>query len=221
MDSIKNSSNLPLIITIVFTVVLMVVGIIVLSKTSTKPLSQDEKEQRLVRTDSHIKGKTDSKVTIVEFSDFECPACGKYYTEFNKIEQNYQDRVKIVYRHFPLNSIHPLAQKAAEASEAAGAQEKFWEYNSMLFEKQAEWSSLSKDQAIVKFIEFAQQINIKDLNKFETELKNGTYADRVTEDANDAKALNLPGTPTVFLNAEQQDNPSYDNLSKEIDKLLQ
>lgn len=221
MDSIKNSSNLPLIITIVFTVILLIVGIVVLSKTSTKPLSQNEKEQRLVRTDSHIKGKTDSKVTIVEFSDFECPACGKYYPEFNKIEQNYQDRVKIVYRHFPLNSIHPLAQKAAEASEAAGAQDKFWEYNSILFEKQAEWSSLSKDQAMTKFIEFAQQININDLNKFETELKNGTYTDRVNEDANDAKALNIPGTPTVFLNGEQQDNPSYDNLSKEIDKLLQ
>jgi len=221
MDSIKNSSNLPLILTIVFTLVLMVVGIVVLSKTSTKPLSPDEKEQRLVRSDSHVKGKIDSKVTIVEFSDFECPACGKYYPEFNKIEQNYQNRVRIIYRHFPLTSIHPLAQKAAEASEAAGAQDKFWEYNSILFEKQAEWSSLSKDQALAKFIEFAQQIDIKDLNKFETELKNGTYTDRVNEDANDAKALDIPGTPTVFLNGEQQDNPSYDNLSKEIDKLLQ
>jgi protein-disulfide isomerase len=221
MDSIKNSSNMPLIITIVFTIVLMVVGIVVLSKTSSKPLSSTEKEQRLVRSDSHVRGKSDSKVTIVEFSDFECPACGKYYPEFTKIEQDYQDRVKIIYRHFPLNSIHPLAQKAAEASEAAGAQDKFWEYYAILFEKQAEWSSLSKDQAIVKFVEFAQQINIKDINKFETELKNDTYTNRVVEDSNDAKALDIPGTPTIFLNGEQQDNPSYDNLSKEIDKLLQ
>lgn len=221
MNSIKDNPNLPLIITVLFTVVLMIVGIVVLSKTSNKPVSKSELDQRLVRTDSHITGKTDSTITLVEFSDFECPACGNYYPEFKRVEQKYQDRVKIVYRHFPLTSIHPLAQKAAEASEAASAQGKFWEYHDLLFEKQAEWSTLSQSKAIDRFIEYAQQIGITDINKFSTELRNGTYTARVNEDSADAKAIDVQGTPTVFLNSQQQDNPSFDNLSSEIDNLLQ
>ncbi|MBI4079000.1 MAG: DsbA family protein, partial [Candidatus Levybacteria bacterium] len=84
-----------------------------------------------------------AKVTIVEFSDFQCPFCARAYPTMNQVLDGYGDKVKLVYKHFPLNAIQPLAQKAAEASECAKDQGKFWEFHDVLFEKAEEWTSLS------------------------------------------------------------------------------
>ncbi|MBI2612028.1 thioredoxin domain-containing protein [Candidatus Gottesmanbacteria bacterium] len=90
-----------------------------------------------------IRGGKNAKVTIVEFSDFQCPFCARAYPTMNQVLDGYGDKVKLVYKHFPLNAIHPLAQKAAEASECAKDQGKFWEFHDVLFEKAEEWTSLS------------------------------------------------------------------------------
>ena len=220
MQGIKDNPNLPLIVTILLTVLLLVGGIVVLSKNEKKPLPEGEKEQRLVRDDSNIAGLEDSKGVFVEFSDFQCPACANIYPETKKVQETYSDRVKFVYRHYPLESIHPLAQTAAEASEAAAVQDKFWEFHDKLFESQVEWSSLSKEQAKEKFADYAKEIGITDLEKFKTELDNGTYTDKVNRDQEDGDVLDIAGTPTIFINGEQVSTTSYEGMSEIIEEEL-
>jgi len=111
----------------------------------------------------------------------------------------YPDQVQLVYRHFPLNQIHPNAQKAAEASEAAGAQDAFWEYHDLLFERQSEWSSLAASAARDYFINLATELNL-DAERFAQELDEGVYAAYVTNSEQEAMALGLPGTPTGIVN---------------------
>lgn len=109
------------------------------------------------------------------------------------------DQVQLVYRHFPLNQIHPNAQKSAEASEAAGAQGAFWEYHDLLFAQQAEWSRLETAAARDFFISLAQQLNL-DVDRFTQELDDGVYADYVASQEQEAMNLGLPGTPSAIVN---------------------
>jgi len=220
MSSIKDNSNFPLIVTILLTVVLMVGGIMVLSKTSEPPLPPEEIEATLVKEDSNFTGEENAEIVIVEFSDFECPACASYYQEIIKVKESYPDRVKIVYRHFPLRNKHPLAQLAAEASEAAAAQNLFWQMHNKLFEGQVEWSSLNETKAKEKFAEYAQDLEIEDIDKFKQELDNGTYTQKVSDDLSDAGKLKLGGTPSIFFNGEQRSNPTFEELQEEIEALL-
>ncbi|MCO5178613.1 MAG: peptidylprolyl isomerase [Candidatus Promineofilum sp.] len=107
----------------------------------------------------------------------------------------------MIYRHFPLTSIHPNAQKSAEAAEAAGAQGKFWEYHDLLFEQQREWSGLDSAAARDYFIGLAEQVGL-DVERFTTELDDGTYADYVSGLEQEATDLGLPGTPSAVVNGQ-------------------
>lgn len=216
----KLNENMPLIITIVVTVLIIAVGIGLLSLSSTDQLSSEEKEKILVRDDSQKAGKTDSDITLVEFSDFECPACATYYPELARVKETYSDRIQFVFRHYPLRSIHPLAQTAAEAAESAGAQQKFWEYHNILFEKQNEWSILNENEAQQKFITYAEEVGVEDLELFTFDIENDTYTAKVNADFDDAEKLNVQGTPTVFINGKRVANPTYDQISATLDELL-
>lgn len=114
------------------------------------------------------------------------------------VDANPED-VLVVYRHFPLNSIHDNAQKAAEASEAAGAQGAFWEYHDLLFETASEWSSKSPTEAQAFFVSLAEQLDL-DADKFAQELSEGVYAEYVSGLEQEAQNLGLPGTPTAIIN---------------------
>lgn len=92
--------------------------------------------------DAQVKGDKNAKVTIIEYSDFQCPFCQRSFTTMNQILTDYKGKIRLVYKHLPIQSIHPNAQIAAEASECAGEQNKFWEYHDNLFNKQQEWSPL-------------------------------------------------------------------------------
>lgn len=111
----------------------------------------------------------------------------------------YPDDVQIVYRHFPLNQIHNLAQKAAEASEAAGAQGAFWEYHDALYETQSEWSRLSFEDGIDFFVQLAEELEL-DAEQLANDLANDTYAEVVSAQEAEAIALGLPGTPSAIFN---------------------
>jgi len=109
--------------------------------------------------------------------------------------------LQVTYRHFPLNQIHPNAQKSAEASEAAGAQGAFWAYHDGLFEKQNEWSSMSQDEARQFFIDLAAELGL-DVEKFTSDLDNEVYAEYVAMLEKEAIDLGLPGTPATLVNGE-------------------
>jgi protein-disulfide isomerase len=148
--------------------------------------------------DDPAKGDKNAPVTIIEFSDFQCPFCARFHTQtLPQIKSKYIDtgKVKLVYRDFPLTSIHPNAEPAAEASECADEQGKFWEMHDLLFEKQDEWS----DIGISKFKDYAKELNL-DADKFNKCLDSSKYKDEISKDMQDGVAAGVQGTPAFFVN---------------------
>ncbi|MCC7452086.1 MAG: DsbA family protein [Anaerolineae bacterium] len=143
-------------------------------------------------------GPADAKVTIVEFSDFQCPYCERFFmSTYPLIKEKYGSKVKFVFRHFPIAQIHPWATQAALAAECANEQGKFWEYHDKLFSTLQEWNQgLSKD-AIVRY---AQQVNVPDAQKFTVCFDDKKYASKIQSDLNEGVGYGVQGTPTFFIN---------------------
>lgn len=143
----------------------------------------------------------DPAVTIIEYADFQCPGCASFAPLLKSLAETYPEDVQVIYRHFPLTSIHPNAQKSAEAAEAAGAQDGFWEYHDALFARQADWSALSAAEARQFFIDLAVELGL-DGEAFAAALDNGDFADYVSNSEQEATALGLPGTPSAIVNGQ-------------------
>ncbi len=133
----------------------------------------------------------------------------------------YPDQVQVTYRHFPLTSIHDNAQKAAEASEAAGAQGAFWPFHDMLFEQATEWSSLDSDAAQDYFVGIAKELEL-DTDRFAQELADGVYAEYVSGLEQEAIAIGLPGTPTGIINGRLADSlpPDFQVWANFVDDVI-
>ncbi len=157
-----------------------------------------------------VKGET--KVTIVEFSDFQCPACRAAQGLVKQIEE--KEGVKVVYRHFPLSNIHKNAQLAAEAAEAAFDQGKFWEYHDVLFAKQADWSEEKNPKE--KFVVYAKELGLDD-GRFEKALEERVFKQKVVSDYQEGLRLGLRGTPSFFVNGREV---KIDKLLGEVESLL-
>lgn len=119
----------------------------------------------------------------------------------SRLEDEYSEEVRVVFRHFPLISIHDKALLTSEAAEAAGAQGAFWEMYERIFEGQQEWSSVSPDEAREILIGYAQELGL-DTERFATDLDKGTYQEKVMTSYEEAAAIGLPGTPTFFFNRQ-------------------
>jgi len=146
--------------------------------------------------DDAVKGDSDAPVTIVEWSDYECPFCGRFYEQtYTQIVSQYIDtgKVKLVFRDFPL-SFHQYAQKAAEAAECAGEQGKYYEMHDMLFEK-------GVAGGVDSFKQFAADLGLN-TNKFNTCLDSGAMAAEVAKDMADGQAAGIKGTPGFIINGE-------------------
>lgn len=142
-----------------------------------------------------VLGNPDAKVTVVEFSDFQCPFCGRLWADtLPKIKNEYikTGKVRFVYRDFPLSAIHPEANKAAEASECAHEQNKFWEYHDILFGRQQTLS-------IANYKAWARELGLNS-TQFDSCLDSGKYADEVAKDLADGVELGVNGTPATFIN---------------------
>lgn len=165
-------------------------------------------------TDSdHVRGSSNAKVTLVEFSDFQCPFCGRFFPSLQKLLSEYGDQVRLVYRHFPLDSIHQMARPAAEASECASEQGKFWEYHDQLFAKQDE---LSND--LLKQIASDLKLNT---NKFNDCFNSGKYRQEVEDDYQSGIAAGVRGTPHTIVNGVAVSGAvPYDQLKAVIDEAL-
>lgn len=162
-------------------------------------------EMNAVHPLDHVKGDPKAKVLIVEYSDFQCPACRNYYPITREIEAEFENKIAFVYRHFPLNNIHANAEFAARASEAAGKQGKFWEMHDLLFEKQAEWA----DTADIKplFQSYASLIGIS-VDQFLVDWNSQEVKNIVKTERNHALKSGLQGTPSFFVNGKQIQNPT-------------
>jgi protein-disulfide isomerase len=156
--------------------------------------------------DSPVLGMLDAPVTMIEFSDFQCPFCEKYFSQtLPSIEKNYIDsgKVKLVFKNMPLENLHPNAKSAAIASDCANEQGKFWDYHNKLFANQNSWASLGSTNATNIFKQYAAQIGL-DTNSFNSCVDSSKYADKVNKDAQDGATFGATGTPTFFIGNEQK-----------------
>lgn len=174
---------------------IIIVGVAVMSLSGEQKTIEASKEV-LVKENSQVLGSKDAKVVIVEFSDFQCPACRAAHPIVKQVIKEYGDKVLFVYRHFPLVASHQYALKAAEASEAAGEQGKFWEYHDTLFANQ---ENLKEDD----LKNYAKELGL-DMAKFEEALNSGKFKEKVTSDMDDGEGLGVRSTPTFFINNTMQ-----------------
>jgi protein-disulfide isomerase len=150
-----------------------------------------------IRPTDHVRGPEDAPYTLVEYGDYECPDCGRLYVILRDLQQDIASRLRIVFRHYPLSGIHHHAQQAAEAAEAAGAQGKFLEMHTLLFERQN--ALRPKD-----LIRYAEELAL-DVDRFREELKNEKYSERVRADFLAGVQNGVYGTPGLFLNGVRYD----------------
>ena len=153
-----------------------------------------------ISSKDHTRGDENAKITLIEYADFECPYCARAHQSLTALLPKYGKDVRLVYRHMPLNDMHPDAQTAAEAAEAAGADGKFWEMHDALFDGQDDLS----DAAIIAM---AAQISF-DKDKLQDAIESGTYAERVASDAATGRQAGAHRTPTFFINGVQFDGDS-------------
>jgi protein-disulfide isomerase len=156
---------------------------------------------RPVSERDHRQGPLTAPATLVEYGDYECPYCGMAHPITKELKRRLGDQLCFVYRHFPLAQVHPHAELAAEAAEAAGAQGKFWQMHDTLFEHQH-----ALDE--VHLVRYAAALQL-DTGKFRLELAQHLYADRVGEDFMSGVRSGVNGTPTFFINGLRYDGP-YD-----------
>ena len=158
-------------------------------------------------------GPANASVTIVEFSDFECPYCGGLYPTLKDIEKNYQDKIRVVYRQFPLTNIHPHAQKAAEASLCANEQGKFWQMHDAMFTDQ-------KNLEVTDLKEKASKLSLN-TTAFDSCLDSSKYAAKIKDEILEGAKVGVNGTPSLFINGRflSGDQP-YEDIARMIDDEL-
>lgn len=147
-----------------------------------------------VRAQDHVQGKADAPYTLVEYADFQCPSCRMGFAAVRRVQKHFGDRLRFVYRHYPLPQ-HPLAEPAAESAEFAAANGRFWEMHDALFERQPE---LSEEL----FGELAEDLGLP-APALDEALEHGRFAPRVQADVESGDESGVRGTPTFYINGVQ------------------
>jgi protein-disulfide isomerase len=182
-------------------VILLALMVWTVKGSGTKPVF----EVGVINALDNTAGNLQSKVIVVQYSDFQCPACRTYYMVMRQLMVEFNDKVAFVYRYFPLSNIHPNADFAARAAQVASKQGKFWEMHNLLFEKQDEWAKVSNIEPV--FESYATLLGL-DVEKFKTDFLSQEVKDLVESQKENALKLGLQGTPTFFVNGEQIQNPT-------------
>jgi protein-disulfide isomerase len=190
-----NNETKLLIAILVGTVIIIFGGTWVFTKLNGGAAGLTASAEDLVKSDDPVLGPNNAKVTVVEFGDFQCPACGALHPVLKQVKENNKDKsVRFVWRNFPLPQ-HDLAEPAAEAALAAQAQNKFWEYHDILFANQPRF-----DRASLEGYAAVLQLN---MDQFKQDLDSGKYKGAVAQDKSDGTRLGVNSTPTIFINGHQ------------------
>lgn len=212
--------------TIIISIVsfLVIVGFLALvysaSSAGTSPQTGDVIESsKTVRSSDHIKWNSSKKTVLVEYSDQQCPACAQFHAELKSWENpshpnnDIVKNVTFVYRHFPLFTIHKNARAASYAAEAAGRQDKFFEYSDVLFTKQVEWSQMSDPTEA--FIKYAESLKL-DTETFATDMKSDEVIKVVQDDLALGNEGGVQGTPSFFLNGRNMQISSIEDFAQQL-----
>ncbi len=177
-----------------------------------------------VNDQDHIRGDKNAEITLLEYSDFQCPFCSRFHPTLVQAMNEYKGKIRWVYRHFPLSSIHPYAEKAAEASECASEQGKFWEMADAFFAQQDQWTAKGLDAATLEGL--AKTAGVRDLKKFDSCVTSGKYAQLVAADEKTGEAAGVTGTPGTIVigkDGSKQLIPGalpYESVKQIIDSML-
>lgn len=183
-----------------------------------------DKEAGAGSPSSNIYGNAESSVTLIEYGDFECPACGAFFPIFSELKEQYKDKIRFEFRHFPLVQIHQNAQAAHRAAEAAAKQGKFWEMHNLLYERQASWRSsgavgpngapVASNNPTAIFESYAEEIGL-DMEQFKIDAAAGETLATINADTALGKQDGVSGTPTFVLNGVKiDDTSSIDSVEK-------
>ena len=185
-----------------------IIGIAAVAMTKPAPtLTRSD----LVPADAHTRGNPQAKTFLVEFSDFQCPACLAAKPTVDAVVAKYKDDLLYVYRNYPLSQ-HQFAQRAAETAEAAGAQGKYWEMYDLLFASQEKFSDTI-------FFDFAKQLGL-DEKKFKDDITKEAYKNRILDDIAAGDKFGINATPTFFLNGKKLDLASFRDLTNAVDEAI-
>lgn len=165
---------------------------------------------------SHVKGNPDAAVKLVEYSDLQCPACAAFQPFVKDLVDQYGDKLSFEYKHFPL-PMHPYAIQAAVAAEAAGQQDKFFEFHDKLFENQNTWSKSGTPQAF--FLQYAEELEL-DMDKFKRHMRSSALKDQVQAQFAEGKDKGISGTPSFFLNDEKMNFDTYEEFITQITSVI-
>ena len=166
-----------------------------------------------VTSQDHVQGPENAPATLVEYGDYQCPHCGHAHFAIKRIQKHFGKQLRLVFRNFPLNEIHPYAEAAAETAEFAGTHGKFWEMHDLLFENQERLSDSL-------FPELAKKLKLP-VDALENALESGEYALRVGSDFSSGVRSGVNGTPTFFINGHRHDGTfEYDDLVTAIEDAI-
>lgn len=200
---------------IVGVIIIVFVGFLVFNNNSK---SKEAETTVKAEPTNHVKGEG-TQVTLLEYGDFQCPACSSYAPVMQQVIDKYYKDITFQFRHFPLISIHPNAFAASRAAEAASKQDKFWEMYDKLYANQAAWSASKNPNSF--FESYANEIGLN-LPTYQTDFKSDAVNAAIRADMGEAQKLNVAATPTFFVNGEAIETPvpTLEAFSEIIDKAL-
>lgn len=205
--------NIPLLLAVLFGTLALVAGVSILFSRPSEAMANPA---QLLGDARNATGSAQAKVTIVEFSDLQCPACRLAQPMVSQLKTKYKDQIRLVFRHFPLTDIHPNAPAAAQFAEGAGSKGKFWEAHDLLYEKQSDWSGLKREELEAKFAEYGKQLGFTP-EQVKEWLQSKDLSSKYLQDYADGNAAGVNATPTFFVNNKKVE---VQQLSSEVEKLL-
>ena len=170
----------------------------------------------------HVTDKKDSKVILLEYGDYQCPGCGAAYPNVKTVTDKYKDQIAVVFRNFPLTSLHPNALAAAAAAEAAGLQGKYWEMHDKLYTNQDEWKDLDSSKRTDFFANYASGLGLN-VDKFKTDMASDKVNQKINFDIALGKKAGVDATPSIYLDGTLLDQNTWNssaNLEKAIESEL-
>lgn len=195
-------------------------GLIFLQRSNQLDVSSIDETRIIAASDKngnigdHVFGTTTGKATLIEYGDFQCPACKSAYPNVKELTEKYKDKLTFIFRNLPLTTLHPNARAGAAAAEAAGLQGKYWEMHNMLYEQQDNWSSSTAEKRTSYFEEYAQSIGIKNVDIFKSDMDSKRVASKINFDLALAKKINANATPTILLNNKKIESDVWSDKGK-------
>lgn len=195
-------------------------GLLVLFSNSTK-INVDSIDVTKIQSASkqsgniadHVFGKSGSKVTLINYGDYQCPGCGTAHPTIKAVTELYKDQIQFVFRNFPLTDAHPNAKAAAGATEAAGLQGKYWEMHNKIYESQSDWENLSGTERSDFFANYAKSFGL-DVTKFNDDAGSSDVSYKINFDKALGVKAGVDATPTFFLNGKKLDSKIWGDETK-------